>query len=529
MPSLYRVEDADAYNFNSMQELAWAIETSQGEFSLILARRNYEALQEYIVRKLRQVCAVEFQEIYLNQSVKVKSLYTTILEQLGDQQPAAVMVFGLESLSNRSQVLITTNQVREEFRKHCPFPLVLWVNDEVLQTLIRFVPDLESWATTTDFVLSSSQLIEALAERESYLFTRILDAGGDQFLPNTAIFGSSYCRELDSALRDLQTRGDVLDITQEASLPFVLGREAYINGQIEQALEYYQQSLAFWQQQSRSCETQQQKTQQQTSFTSRLGRTTQIPTSLRTLPRDPSTPSPVERQALLLFHIGLCYLNLAELNRSQTRHHWITARGYFQKCIDTFEQAKRPDLIAKFITKLGETLQRLEAWKDLQGLAQRSLVLHRTYGNSLQLSQDYGFIAAVALQDCRWMGAQQAARKALELLTRLTNTSGQYQMSYLLLLAKAKGHLGQSEEAITILERAKETGPMDAPQLYIRILEKLRTLYFRQKQYLEAFRVKQERFSVEQQYGFRAFIGPGRLKPHLRQTSTLLLEQETAA
>ncbi|NEO80763.1 hypothetical protein [Moorena sp. SIO4G3] len=527
MPSLYRVEDADAYNKNSIQELAWAIETSQGEFSLILARRNYEALQDYIVRKLRQVCAIEFQEIYLNQSVK--SLYTTILEQLGDQQPAAVMVFGLDSLSNLEQVLITTNQVREEFRKHCPFPLVLWVNDNVLQKLIRSVPDLESWATTTDFVLSSNQLIEALAERESYLFTCILDAGGDQFLPNTAILGSSYRRELDSALRDLQTRGDVLDITQEASLPFVLGREAYTNGQIDQALEYYQQSLAFWQQEFRSWETQQQEIQQQSSFSSGLGRTTQIPTSLRTLPRDPSTPSPVERQALLLFHIGLCYLNLAELNRSQTRHHWITARGYFQKCIDTFEQAKRPDLIAKFITKLGETLQRLEAWKDLQGLAQRSLVLHRTYGNSLQLSQDYGFIAAVALQDCRWMGAQQAARKALELLTRLTNTSGQYQMSYLLLLAKAKGHLGLSEEAIAILERAKETGPMDAPQLYIRILEKLRTLYFRQKQYLEAFRVKQERFSVEQQYGFRAFIGPGRLKPHLRQTSTLLLEQETAA
>ncbi|NEP49722.1 MAG: hypothetical protein F6K65_13265 [Moorea sp. SIO3C2] len=535
MPSLYRVEDADAYNKNSMQELAWAIETSQGEFSLILARRNYEALQDYIVRKLRQVCAIEFQEIYLNQSVK--SLYTTILKQLGDQQPAAVMVFGLDSLSNLEQVLITTNQVREEFRKHCPFPLVLWVNDDVLQKLIRSVPDLESWATTTDFVLSSNQLIEALAERESYLFTRILDAGGDQFLPNTAILGSNYRRELDSALRDLQTSGDVLDITQEASLPFVLGREAYINGQIDQALEYYQQSLAFWQQESRSWETQQQKTQQQSSFQSGLGKTTPIPPYLRTLSNDtstpsspqPLTPSPRERQALLLFHIGLCYLSLAELNRSQSRHHWITARGYFQKCIDTFEQAKRPDLIAKFITKQGETLQRLEAWKDLQCLAQRSLVLHRTYGNSLQLSQDYGFIAAVALQDCRWMGAQQAARKALELLTRLTNTSGEYQMSYLLLLAQAKRHLGLSEEAITILERAKETGPIDSPQLYIRILEKLRTLYFRQKQYLEAFRVKQERFSVEQQYGFRAFIGPGRLKPHLRQSSTLLLEQETAA
>ena len=535
MPSLYRVEDADAYNKNSMQELAWAIETSQGEFSLILARRNYEALQDYIVRKLRQVCAIEFQEIYLNQSVK--SLYTTILEQLGDQQPAAVMVFGLDSLSNLEQVLITTNQVREEFRKHCPFPLVLWVNDNVLQKLIRSVPDLESWATTTNFVLSSNQLIEALAERESYLFTRILDAGGDQFLPNTAILGSSYRRELDSALKDLQTRGDVLDITQEATLPFVLGREAYTNGQIDQALEYYQQSLVFWQQEFRSWETQQQEIQQQSSFSSGLGRTTPIPPYLRTLskahytpsPPQPLTPSPLERQALLLFHIGLCYLSLAELNRSQSRHHWITARGYFQKCIDTFEQAKRPDLIAKFITKLGETLQRLEAWKDLQGLAQRSLVLHRTYGNALQLSQDYGFIAAVALQDCRWMGAQQAARKALELLTRLTNTSGEYQMSYLLLLAQAKRHLGLSEEAITILERAKETGPMDAPQLYIRILEKLRTLYFRQKQYLEAFRVKQERFSVEQQYGFRAFIGPGRLKPHLRQSSTLLLEQETPA
>jgi hypothetical protein len=44
-------------------------------------------------------------------------------------------------------------------------------------------------------------------------------------------------------------------------------------------------------------------------------------------------------------------------------------------------------------------------------------------------------------------------------------------------------------------------------------LEELRDLYFERHQYLEAFHAKQERLSIEQQYGIRAFVGAGRLQP----------------
>ncbi len=39
-----RPEDVDAYNQSSLEDLAWAIEASQGEFSLLLARCNYVRL-----------------------------------------------------------------------------------------------------------------------------------------------------------------------------------------------------------------------------------------------------------------------------------------------------------------------------------------------------------------------------------------------------------------------------------------------------------------------------------------------------
>ncbi len=37
------------------------------------------------------------------------------------------MVFGLESVGDLDVLWSATNQVREEFRKNFPFPLVLWV------------------------------------------------------------------------------------------------------------------------------------------------------------------------------------------------------------------------------------------------------------------------------------------------------------------------------------------------------------------------------------------------------------------
>lgn len=48
--------------------------------------------------------------------------------------------------------------------------------------------------------------------------------------------------------------------------------------------------------------------------------------------------------------------------------------------------------------------------------------------------------------------------------------------------------------------------------LYIQILQHLRALHFKQKNYLSAFDMRQQSRSIERQYGLRAFVGAGRLE-----------------
>jgi hypothetical protein len=111
-----------------------------------------------IVKQLRKQCPVEIRELVLERSVK--TLYSTIAEEVGLEEPSALMVSSLESVISLDQLLIATNQVREEFR-NLAYPMVLWVTDEVLRRLIRLVPDFESWATSVEFttVTAESELL----------------------------------------------------------------------------------------------------------------------------------------------------------------------------------------------------------------------------------------------------------------------------------------------------------------------------------------------------------------------------------
>jgi hypothetical protein len=142
----------------------------------------------------------------------------------------------------------------------------------------------------------------------------------------------------------------------------------YLHNQIELALAHYHSSLAFWQQNHH-----------------------------------------LERQGILLLHIALAYYRKAEQNQLENLRYWEESQYYLQLSLEIFEQAKRPDLVAQHITKLGEVLRHLEAWDSLQSLAEKSLKLHQKYGSQLQLAQDYGFLAEVALEQLRWSEAHQVA------------------------------------------------------------------------------------------------------------------------
>ncbi len=137
------VEDLTVNNKRAMARLNRAITFSQGQFSAILVRCDDISMRDKIVKQLREQSSVPIQTLVLLPSVD--TLYTTIKVSLGSQKPQALMVMGLESVVAIEQVLVSTNLIRDEFRKRFSFPLVLWVTEEIMQKLIRLAPDFKNW------------------------------------------------------------------------------------------------------------------------------------------------------------------------------------------------------------------------------------------------------------------------------------------------------------------------------------------------------------------------------------------------
>lgn len=491
MKNLHYGENINSYNENSCQELAWAIEASFGEFSLILVRCNYANLREHTVQQLREMCAFKIREVHLSESEK--TLHSTIKNNLGDEHPLAVMVFGLESVITIEQLLTTTNSVREEFRKNFSFPLVLWINDDILQKLICLAPDFETWSTTIEFIITDNELIHLIQQTADDVFAKLLDFGAGLFLDNAALklgVGSPRRVELESAWRELIERKIAFSPELKASLEFVMGRDSWSSA--EMSRQYYENSLAYWRETHN-----------------------------------------LERQGCLLYCLGLWWRRYAEENHGEYKLAILKSKSYFEECIGVFEQTEKPQLVAQFINALGATLDKLEQWEELEVIAQKALVLHQVYYKPFRLARAYGFLAEVALAKSVWMEAKQLAEKALstmrigfvvaenqdELVRNISLdwVRSYHQGWYLLALGRSLFSLNQIPEAIKVLETAKlETKPNYDPSLYLRILEELRQSYFQEGQYLTAFQVKQQQRSIEQQYSLRAFIGAGRLQPKQR-------------
>ncbi|MCA1990804.1 MAG: hypothetical protein LDL41_01985 [Coleofasciculus sp. S288] len=468
-------EDVAATNDRSLKALVRAITLSQGQFRLILARCNYGALRERMVQRLRELSAIEIREIVLPESIK--SLYTTIQAELGDEVPKALMVFGLESVSNLRAVFTSSNYIREEFSKHFPFPLVLWINDEVLQTLLRVAPDLESWATSVEFALTTDELLGLLRQKTDEIFA------GDS-TPKL-----ENCFEIEAAWKDLQRRGQGLEPDLEASLEFVRGLDDFACDRIEEALEHYQKSLTFWQQ-----------------------------------------SNDLERQGRVLLNIALCYNRKAEKNQAERQCYWEQSRDYLNRCIKLFALAKRLDLVAQYGSKLAEVLRQLQAWDELKAFIPKIGKLHHEYGKTSEIAQDYGFLAEIALEESRWHKANQFTQKALQTLAKIPEIQSHEHGLYRLLLARSQQHLEQIPEAIANLEQARqESKPQYNPELYIDILGELRSLYFQQGEYLKAFEVKQEKRSIEYQYGIQAFAGASHLQPKQQVINPKLAQIEREA
>lgn len=498
-------------NENSLQELAWAIATSQEEFSLILALCNGASLRRRLVQSLQASSDLKIREIVLDKSIK--TFFQTIQNLLGSEHPQALVVSGLESVSKLEQVLSGANQVREEFRKNFHFPLVLWVTDDVLHKLMRLAPDLHSWSTIVEFAIATDDLIDFIQQTADEVFEKVLAAGAGRYLDSTALnlqVGSPRRVELESAWHDLQNRRLSLNPELEASLEFMLGRAN--SSSLELSGQYYERSLALF-------------------------------------VNDSPSPRFLERRGCLLYSLGLWWRTYAVLHHPERDRAIGFAKNYFQECIQVFEQANRQDLVAKFINALGSVLQDLHQWEQLEAVANKAIVLHQTYPNQFKLARAYSFRAEVLIAKSAWNEAKQTAEQALSLLDSVqidTSAPVSEEMKadldwersyhrgwYLFALARSQSALNQPKAALQTLETARtETKAQYDPELYIHILAELRANYFKKGEYLIAFHLKQEQRSLEQQYGFRAFIGAGRLQAQQTVNNPALAsveQQETVA
>ncbi|MGF1960466.1 MAG: hypothetical protein RMX99_013295 [Aulosira sp. DedVER01a] len=486
-------DDVTTQNERSLTTLIRAIVNAQGRFSLILVRCNYGGIQEQILAQVRERSGLDILAINLQNSSG--NLYSIMTDAIGNTQPNAVMIFGLESVRNLDDFLVSINRLRDDFLHDFPFPLVLWINDLVLQKLIKLAPDFYTYAAVPiRFAIASQELFNFLHQEAEEIFTKILAAGADQFLDNAALnlaMGAGKRFEIESALQELKQRGcEQPEIT--ASQQFMLGRDAYAKNKMEESRRLYGQSLAFlWQQFIDESHNQE---------------------SAALIQRN------LEKQACILFHLGLWWRRYAILHRAEYDKACRCARNYYQRCIKRLQQANRPDLAANFINVLAEVLQQLGQWEKLENIAKKAVELHTKYYHPIRLANAYAALAEVALAKSQWKQAKEYAEIAIHKISQTSsqdnNWAIQYYMSwYFLLLAQSKRHLGYLQEALNNLEIAKEEcKPEYNPKLYIRILEELRTFYFEQHQYLTAFHLKQEQSSIEQQYGLRAFIGAGRLQ-----------------
>ncbi|OCQ89971.1 hypothetical protein BCD64_18715 [Nostoc sp. MBR 210] len=505
--SPFTVESVN-HNRHSLQRLVRSIKLSKGQFALILVRCNYSHLRDKMLESIRSLTKdINLKEIYLQP--ETKALHTTIITKLSlnnpavitDSLPSAVMVFGLESILALEDLLTSLNQARDIYTAAFPFPVVLWLQDEVATMLTKLAPDFKSWAATTiKFELAKEDLIALIRQETESLFAKFLELGAEKFLSNADLNlapKSQHRHEIDAARNDLLRLYNVqLEPGLEASLEFVLGRDKYANDQINSALGHYQRSLSLWQRDG-------------------MRENEAVPKVEGVDEKNECNSAYRIRQAIVLFHLGLCYRRMADLYQITNSNYCQHALSWFQKCLDLLEKLQRQDLVAKFIIPACEMLQRLKYWDELEVLAQKALRLHETYGNTAKVAQSYGFLTEVAASRHNWVMAHELANTALSIAELATEVSRQQESWYLLLLARTQRHLGQWEEAISHLEWARVVCELQyEPSLYLEILEELRSLYFFERHdYAEAFNLKQEKIHIEHQYGFRVFIGASQLQP----------------
>ncbi len=437
----------------TLSELAFALEASAGTFSLIFARCNYDGLRSQILEQLHKRAGIQIQEIQL--PTWEKHLWRAISDAVQEDRPESLMVLGLESSKHSEDMLRGANRDREIFQEHFPFPLILWIDDDILQKLFRFAPDFKNWTgASVHFELPDDELFGTLQDHAAREFTGILNphlqTTQDEDRQAHCRPNLSSPREFELFLKDVECRKADLSLELHADFQFIQG--IHEQGDTDAALRFYEKSFEYWKQ-----------------------------------------AGPPEAQGVFLKLMAQCHEKKGELKK---------AKSCLQECIIALEAHE--EVAARCICDLCHVLKKLKDWNELEKTAKKALELNQTCGNNSECAECYLFLAETASHRKDWKTAEQLAQ---QLLDSLCPTEQRF-------LSQASEVLDQIKKTIKGSETTKKNEDTGfEPTFWSRFLTLLNAVYYEQGLYREAFQMKQERNSLEQQFGLRAFVGVGRLKP----------------
>ncbi|OQY58782.1 MAG: hypothetical protein B6245_09945 [Desulfobacteraceae bacterium 4572_88] len=200
-----------------------------------------------------------------------------------------------------------------------------------------------------------------------------------------------------------------------------------------------------------------------------------------------------EQEAVLLYLIGKCCDDPKR------------ARNCFQECVRIAGECQ--ELAAKSLCCLCGVLKEQEDWDELGRTGKEALELNRSCNQEAECLQCQLFLTETALHREDWEAAEAGVRQILDVLSS----------------READGDWLDPKQSDRVLElvgetvRTKKKQPELEAKFGAMLLNLLHRIYFQQKHYLEAFQAKQERYSLEQEFGLRAFVGAGRLKARRRE------------
>jgi WD40 repeat protein/tetratricopeptide (TPR) repeat protein len=478
------LEDIAVQNQEAIAEIAWTLNASRGQFSLVFARCNYAQVRDRMIAELRG----QFSGILVwNVPVGSDAVLEGLLAVLADfgTVPDGVMVTGLEGVKDLEGVLAKINRGREEWRSACEFPVVLWLTDQGLRSLMRFAPDFESWGGTTRFEISMVEI------------TDWLNTGMQEWMSWNAsggLLSPGYFAALEREFNSMAEQFNNYSFHPSSEFTFswnaILGGVYLAQWKSDQAIDSFQKSLQFW-----------------------------------------NEGVWTEGRAKVMRDLIQSYYIKTLDQRDRSHPDWINLNTAVEKYLDFCDRYFPEHPIPEIPSSLGDILVKLEKWSTLKSLAQQNSDKLIGREDNPLTSRTNGFLAEVALVEKNWKEAILQAEKALEKLKKTKasddfcqpvqegmislshNTVKILEPWYKLLLARAEEGLGNFSSAISKFELVKiDLMDIQHSPWYLEVLKDLERLYRSQNNYLKSFEVKQERFSVEQQMGIRSFVGAGWLK-----------------